>query len=892
MKRPASATASDRWVRLLLRLYPSDFRDEMGDAFVEAYHDRCRAAAERGRGALAAVWLRALVDSLWNGVGERLRPAVAWRRSGNWGRDMELAARRIRRSPVFALSVIGTLTIGLGAFAVVTAVIDKVLIQPLPYHRPNDLYFVWRDYTAWFDLKRGWVGGPDVAALDTAGGPIAGAVGLRLDQRTLSTNAASAGNPELIPVMISTPKLFDLLGVRPLLGRTFAPSEGGENRAPVIVLGYDLWQRRFGGDRSIVGSDVRLNNTPYKVIGVMDEGFHFVRHSSLGAPERADAFITFAYSLAGQSPRSGAFAALVRARPGASPQQIMAAVAAVGAAIDERTFNHKGLRLYPVGLEADLVAPVRPALVVLGLSALVLIIVLTVNLATLLLTRAAHREREFAVSRALGANRAALVRATLAEAGILGALGGFGAAIIAIWGTRMLVALAPLDLPRRESIAVDWRIGMVVVAVGALLGLCAGVAPAFWATRSTLATLLRQAAVRGGGRGRLRRGLVVMQVALSLVLLSAGGMVARSFEQLLRSHPGFDPEDVLTLRVEVAPWRYPNNASAVAFDDQFQQALAALPGVVATGASSAVPLTANTDQRDVRFPTAPGNTGQSDRDEPLVDVMQSRAGWFRTLRIPILAGRDFAPPRAGAPREAIIDRTLAAQFFPSGGAIGATLVIGDTLHPLTVVGVVDHARQYDLYRDGRPQVYLRDDDDTYGPLYFAVRTTRLPLDLVPDIRAAMRRLDSQLAIADVRTLDDIVNQSVRQQRLSAVLVAGFSLGALSLAAMGLFGVVAGTVAARRHEIAVRLALGADNGSVLRLVLGEGGVLVALGFVVGVPGVLLTGSVIRSALVGVSPFDPLTLSGVVTGMMIVTLAACYLAARRVTAIDPAGAFRGE
>jgi putative ABC transport system permease protein len=884
-------SASERWFRALLKLYPVDFRDEMGEAFIEAYLDRRKTARERGGSlGVARVWLRALGDSLWNGLGERVNPAVAWRRAGNWGRDAELAVRRIKRAPAFSLAMIGTLVVGLGAFGIVFTVVEKILIEPLPYARPNDLYFVWRDYGKIIDMKRGWLGGPDVVELGKAGGPIEPSVGLRRDRRTISDPRAAAGNPEEAAIMVSSPNLFDVLGARPLLGRTFPPTAVADGRAPVMGIGYDLWQRRFGGDRNVLGAPLKVNDETFTIIGVMPRDFHFVRHSSLGAPEGADAYTTFAYSLADRSPNSGAFAGLIRARPGSTPERVSAAVASVGHALDERYFRRRGLTLNAVGLKPDLVAAVTPALLVLAFSGAFLVLVLAVNLATLLLARAAHREREFAVSRALGANPSALVRATLFEAGILGAFGGLGATLVASWGTKMLIALAPVDLPRRESIAVDWRVGLAIVAIGALLGFVAGVAPAFWAARSTLSTLLRNAAVRGGGQGKLRRALVVAQVALCIVLLSTGGLVARSFARLLQSNPGFEPSHVLTMRVPIAGWRFPDNASAVAFDERFQRELATIPGVKSVGAASAVPLTAGTDQSDVRFPGAPGNTGRAEQDAPLVDFMQARSGWFATLGIRVLAGRDFLPPRPGARREAIIDRTLAERFFPSTDAVGHQLTLGgDTL---AVVGVVDHARQYDLHENGRQQVYLRDEDDTYGPLYFAVRTDRDPVALIPDVRAALRRLDSQLALSQVRSLEEVVDDSLRQQRVSAVLIAGFSLGALLLAAMGLFGVIAGSVTRRKHEIAVRLALGADRARVLRLILGEGALRVTIGLLVAVPGIYAAGGVLRGMLIGVSPFDPLTLVAVAVGIGLVSLGSCYLPARRVGSIDPARTLRED
>jgi len=880
---------SERWLGLLLRLYPTDFREEMGMAMVEAYRDRSRRAMHRGGlTALAGVWLQALGDSARNGVAERLRPGIAWRRRGNWGRDAERAVRRLLRAPVFTLAMVGTLTVGLGAFAMVYAVVQKVLLAPLPYERPDDLYFVWRNYT-WFGLERGWLGGTDVAALDTAGGPIRNVVGLDRFRPTLGGGAGS--EPREVAVAISEPDLFDLLGVAPMLGRGFAPDESGPGRPAVVVLGHDLWRQQFGGDTAIVGSEIRLNDQPYTVIGVMPPGFRFAPNSSLGPPEPADAFITFDVRLAETDPGDGSYAGLVRATPGASPEAVAAAVDRVGAMVDERDMDGRGLELYPVGMRTDLVARVRPALVVLGVAGVVLVLVLAVNLAALLLMRAVQREREFAISRALGANPAALAGAALVEGGLLGMLGGAVGAFAALWGTRALVALAPMDLPRRESIAVDWGVAAVVIGVGTLLGLLAGAVPAVWSTRAPLTALLRNAAVRGGGGGHgpMRRALVVLQVALSLVLLSTGGLVARSFEGLLRADPGFDPAGVLTLRIPVPGQRYPEAAQARELHARLHEALAAIPGVEAVGASSALPLTADANQTTVRFPSAPGNTGVEDEDVPLVDVINTREGYFDAMGIRLLAGRATDGRPTGA-REVVIDRTLARKFYPDGNALGATILFGRD--SFTVVGVAEHARQYGVHEDGRWQVYARNEDRTFYTLAWAVRTDRPPASLVRAVREAVRGVDPQLAVADVRTMEQVVDDSLRQQRVSAVLIAGFSLGALLLAAMGLFGVVSGAVTRRRHELAVRLALGAGYGRVLRLVLGEGMLLVALGLVVGVPGIYLVGGVLADLLVGVSPFDAPTLAAVAAGLALVAFVACYVPARRVAVIDPARAFREE
>ena len=882
---------SERWFRLLLRFYPADFREEMGDALVEAYRDRCRFAREHGGAfAVSFVWIRAFFDFLTNGVAERLRPAIAWRRSGSWGRDMEGVLRRLTRAPVFTLAVVGTLTVGLGAFATVFTVVQKVLLEPLPYERPDDLYWAWRDYSAIFDLERGWLAGTDVVAFDTAGGPIAGAVGVQRSRVTLTS--VEGADPAEIAVMYSTDNLFRILGVGPVLGRGFAPGESGADRPGVVVLGYDLWRSRFGADSGILGRDIRLDEEQVTVIGVMGPEFHFARHSSLGPPETADAYATYTEDLATTNPNSGSYAGLIRGKPGVSPEAVQDAIAATGRHLDERDFSGRGLRWYAVPAKADLVSDVRPALIVLGLAGGFLVLVLAVNLATLLLARAAQREREFAISRALGANPVALAGATVFEGGVLGLLGAIGGALAAAWGVKVLVALAPLQLPRRDAIELDAGITGIVLVTGALLGLLAGALPAAWVTRSSLTTLLSKAAVRGGGgtSGWMRRGLVVVQVALSLILLSTGGLVVKSFEHLLQSEPGFVPDGVLTLRIPMSGDRYSEDEQVLAMHQRLHDALLALPGVRAVGATTSLPLTGNVGQRSIILPGAPGNTGQDEHDKPLIDFAVIRPSLLTTLSIPILEGRDLVPSTDTTTKEVLVDRTLAAEFYPNGSAVGHTLVTGgDTA---VIVGVVEHARQYELHEDGRPQVFARTQDYTAATLSWAIHTTRDPASLVPEVRAAVWRLDPELALSEVRPMDRIVAESLRQQRLSATLIGGFSLGALLLAAMGLFGVVSGAVARRRHELAVRMALGAPHRRVLRLVLREGALLIGLGILIAVPALLLTGQALRATLVGVSPFDPVTLLAVVVGLALVTLAACYVPARRVTGIEPASALRQE
>ena len=889
---------SERWFTLLQRLYPADFREEMGHEVVEAYMDRARDAMNAGGSArLARLWIRALADSLRNGVAERIRPATSWRRGGNWGRDAEIVTRRLVRAPVFVVATVGTLTIGLGMFAVVYTAAQKILIDPMPYKDPGDLYYVWRDYGPIADLPRGDLGGTDIAELQKAGGVIESAAGV---QRFLGGvfSLREGADPMEIAVTRTSPHLFDQLGVAPALGRGFAPDEIGRAREQVMVLTHGLWNR-LGADPAIVGSEVRLQSRPFTVIGVMPPEFVFVRNEPAGPPQPVEAFIPLAEHLA-QSNANGQYSAIIRARRGASPEQVAAAVGTVGRAVDERDFNGRGLKLYPVGLKADVVARIRPALVVLGGAGLVLLFMLMVNLASVLLARAAQREHEVAVSRALGANTIAIARSTVMEGVLLGITGGGLGTLAAIWGTHALVAVAPLDLPRREAIAIDWRIAAVVIGVGGMLGLLAAMVPAAWSARTSLSSLLSSSAVRGGGgQGRLRRSMIVAQVALSLVLLSSGALVVRSFERLLRANPGFRSEGVFTIRLRRPPTFFPEFKDAIAFQDRVQRALDAIPGVTGVSAATALPLSAAATQVVIRIPGAPGNTGDADRDAVLTDLVAVAPNYVEVMGMRLVVGRTFTESRPNGIHEAMIDSALARRFFPDGNAVGAKIPgMADRMslreQLLTIIGVVDQARLYDVHADGRPQILVRMEDSPIGrfALAFVMRSSREPQSLLPDVRAAVRRIDPRIPVIDPRSMDEIVNQALSPQKTGAALIGAFAVGALLLAAMGLYGVVSGSVTRRQHELAVRLALGADHGRVVRLVLKEGARLVMIGLVIGAPGIYVAGGVIRGVLVGVSPSDPGTLLGVALALLLVTIATCYIPARRALRIDPAQLLRQD
>jgi putative ABC transport system permease protein len=856
---------SVRWFRLLLGCYPPDFRDEFGDALVETYHDRARDAYARGALRLAGVWAVALADAVRNGVAERLRPAAAWRRHGEWGRDLELVGRRIRQHPLFVASTVATLTVGLATFAVVYIAIDRILIEPLPYPHSDDLYIVWRQ------TERFVITGPESAALQSSGGVIQGVGIFRTASFTLDAGAKT--NAERMKGLSVSPALFDVLGVPPALGRVFRPEETGPASPNVVVLSDRLW-RRLGADRSIVGAPVTISARPFTVIGVMPTTFQF----SGADTDPMEAYFPLYDDLPVQPPLVGDWLALVRARHGTPASLVQQAVDRVSVAVDERVNQGKRRGLRAVNLQSDLVSDVRPALMALGVAAVALVLILGVNLASLLLARAVAREREFAVARALGAHGSKIVRATLLEGAVLGLLGGVAATIASTWGVRLLVALGPSDLPHRDTIALDASAAAVVVGVGIALGLAAAAVPALWASRVSLPTLLAAAAVRGGaGTGRMRRSLVVAQVALSLVLLSAGGLLVRSFQRLLTADPGFRPGGVLVFALGLSDAIFPKNADSYAFEDRVEQAVGALPGVRRVSATTTLPLAGGGSISWVYLPErVPGGIAGY--------RIFARAGYAEAIGMRVIDGRAFENTRHAGVHEALVDRQMARHFFGDRSPLGAAIMCDDRL--LTIVGVVDAPRIESLHRDDiHPQIFMRAEDHPERPWRFAVHTDGDPRALKADVQAIVRRLDRRVPLSDVQTLDEIVAERRSRERTSAVVVAGLAVGALLLVAMGLFGMVTGSVARRRSELALRLALGATHRRVVRLVVGDAARLVVIGSIAAIPGVYLSGQALRGLLVDVSPFDGATLTAVAAGLGAVALLACYLAARPVTSIEP-------
>lgn len=802
-------------------------------------------------------------------------------------RDVTGAARRLLRAPVFTLVAVITVGVGIGAFASVFSVVDAVLLEQPAYEQPDELRFVWRKY--WFGLDRGWLGGPDIVKLREHTDAFDGVVALRSFGMNLSSQDGSA--PRSVRVMTTSAGLFGLLGVSPALGRGFQPGEDGPEPAPVAVLAHDLWRTQFAADPGLVGRDIFLDGTRVTVVGVAPEDFHFVQHTSLGEPAPADLWMPMGYDLASLDSGSGMFAALARVADGASPAQVDAAVAAVARDIDAE-WGNPGLEMRSVALLDDLVAPVRPALWALLGSASFLLLVLAANLATLLMGRAALRDRELAVRSALGAGRGRLLRSVLAESVVLGAAGATLGVGLAILGVGAIRAIAPPSLPRLWAVDVDASVVAASVAVAALMTLAAGLAPAAAALRSGVAVRLRGWGRAGAGRtARSRGALVVLQLSLSLMLLVGAGLLARAFADLTRSDPGFDGRGTLTFGVPLDPVNYPDDAAALEFDRRFREAVAALPGVAAVGASEALPLSTTASQRPVMFPGAPGNTGDEDVDAPLIDMIRMTPGFVEAAGMRVLAGRPFTDGDGTMGREvALVDDLLADRFFPSGGAVGASLVLfADTFR---IVGVVDQARQYTVHSDDRSQVYIPKAYNAFANLSYVVRPAPGGRAPVETLRRTLATLDPALPLTDVRPMDEILAASLGRERLSLTLSTTFAVGALLLAMLGVYGVVSNTVTRRTHELGVRMALGAERARVTRMVVGQGVRLGMAGLAVGFAAAVVLTPLLEGVVVGLDPSDPWVYGTVATALLTATLAASFVPARRATRIDPVAALRQE
>jgi putative ABC transport system permease protein len=818
-----------------------------------------------------------------------------WLRKEEWSLDMLLqdlryAFRVLAGRPSFTLVAALTLALGIGANTAIFSVVYGVLLKPLPFREPDRLVQLWetnplRNWTQataspanLLDWRRRNRVFEDIAYFPAND---------RLPMQSDLSMMSPAGEPEPITALSVSANLFSVLGVNPMLGRTFRPEEQIPERQRVAILSHDLWRTRFESDRSVLGRTIRVDMRDYAIVGVMPAGFAFpAKDIELWTP-----FIeTESFP---RQRRPHYLSPVARLKPGVTVEQARADLAGIAAALEKEypeTNTQMGAGLGP--LHDWVVTDIRPALVVFIAAVGVVLLIACANVANLLLARAAGRSREFAVRAALGAGRLRLVRQLLTESLLLALLGGIVGVGVADWSLSALVQLSPQDLPRLHEVVIDGWVLAFMAAVTGATAFIFGLVPAWQSSRIDAASLKEGARSIAPGSRVTRRVLVVAQVAASVALVVCAGLLVRSFERLQRVPPGVDPENVITFRIDLPGLKYDTDERKIDFFERLSQRLRALPGVTAAGGTSVLPLQGPGWTGDLFVEGRPDVWGRDLRHKTIVP------GYFAAIGLPIVRGRDLAASdTASAPPAVVVNETLARMYFKDEDPVGRRIAFE---HPqknpdvswATIVGVVRDEKQDGLGLPVAPEVYDSHRQSSESGLAMAVRGQVAPEALVRSVREEVRALEPTIALYDVRTLEEVVSESMARERFTTWLVTVFAALALAIAAVGVYGVVAFSVSRRTQEIGVRVALGAPRASVVRLVMAEALGLVGIGIAVGLAGAIAGGRAISALLFETAPTDPLTYI-VVIGLMVLTAVAAGLGpTRRALSVDPIDALRYE
>jgi putative ABC transport system permease protein len=812
--------------------------------------------------------------------------------------DLSYAVRTLWKQPGFTLMAVLTLALAIGANTTIFSVVNGVLLKALPYPEPERLVALaetskevavkavaYPDYLDWRAQQTVF---ENLAARMPAGGVLTG----------------GGSEPERVIGRLVTASFFPTLGIQPRLGRFFTDAEDRPGAERVIVLSYELWQRHYGGRAQIVGQSVQFNGESWTVVGVLPAGFDFYGPSQLN-----NDFLIPLGRLSDQTYMRDRNSHIVfvtgrlkRGVPLAQAQTEMHALTArLGAQFPESNSGN-GVRLR--SMLDDYVGEVRPALLLLTTAVLLVLLVGCANVANLLLARATTRRKEIALRMALGAGRRRIVRQLLTESLLLATLSGAFGLLLAKWSVELLVKLDPADLPRLESIALDWRALCFTMLVSLATGVAFGLAPALQTANVELNEMLKGGSLQfaGGGRGRrLRDALVIMEVALSLMLLVGAGLLGKSFWRLMQVDPGFDARNVLTLRLRLPDAKYREAAQTTAFLKEVKRRVEALPDVRQVSLATGFPFGRASDN-GYWIEGAP--EPQRTEDRPVASTQAVSEGYHQTLGITLLAGRYFTErDTSAAPPVVIVDDDFVRRHFPPASmnaALGKRIRFGGDDEPWReVVGVVRHVRQDGLEEAGRAQIYRP--WMQINPKWLAeftramdlvVKTKDDPTRLIEPIRREVQAVDKDQPLGNVRTLEALVARSVAPRRFNLLLLCAFAFVALLLGAVGLYGVLSYLVTQRTREIGVRMALGAQASDVLRLIIKHGMTLALIGVGVGLALALALTRLMAGLLYGVSATDPLTFMLIAFVLIFVALLACYLPARRATKVDPLIALRTE
>jgi len=806
-------------------------------------------------------------------------------------RDVRYAARVLSKTPTFAGVAVLTLAIGIGANTAIFSVANALLLRPLPFAQPDRLVLLSAERRATGE-KQGSLSYPRFKLVNERSRSFSGVAAFCAEV----FNMTGRGDPEQIPSARVSWNFFDVLRVRPALGRGFRPEEDRPGGEPVLLISDAFWRRRFAADAAVIGRAVTLDSKDYAIIGVLPADFRF---ALLG--QKTDIFAPRVFELNLITPQqayggSGFLNYLARLRPGigiAAAQSEMDALAAqYRQEYPKFPDTDPGLTVRAGNLRDEMVSGVRLAVLILFGAVSLVLLIACANVASLLLSRALGRKREIAVRTAIGAARSAIVRQLLTESLMLALLGGALGAVLAAWGTSALAGMAEGSLPRAAEIRVDGSVLAFAALVSVLAGIVFGLAPALQISRADLNSVLRsegRAATSGRRRNRMRSLLVVSQVSLSMVLLIGAGLLLRNFVQLRSANPGFDPRHVLTMSVALPPSRYSKGAQMTAFSGELVRQVRAIPGVRLAATSSALPLI--TTRQSMALPEGQPQLPLAQR--PLFNVQMSGPGYAATLRIPLVRGREFTEhDDAGAPLVAMVNETTARRYWPNENPIGKHLLLGRIPQPIEVVGVLGDIRNAGVAADVAPEIYVPFAQRPWANINLIVRTIGDPHALVSAVRARVLALDRDQPVTAIQTLDELLESGAAQPRFTAFLLGTLSATALLLAIVGIYGVVAYSVAERTQEMGIRIALGAERADILRLVLRQGLLLVLSGIALGLTASLALTRLLVSLLYRVSVTDPFTFAAGAVIFAGVALLASYVPARRAMRVDPMIALRYE
>ena len=806
--------------------------------------------------------------------------------------DLRFAVRQLVKNPGFTIIAVLVLALAIGANTAVLSLVNALLLRPLPYKAPDDLVLLWERFPTQ-GLERIPVSAPEYLDYEkeTKSFEKIGAFNYA------AYNLTTADVPERIAGAVVSPSVFPLLGVEPIRGRVFINDEGAEGRDDVVVISARLWKRRFNSDPAIVGNKITLNDRPYTVVGIMPKQFDFPLplFNVQGArfASRPDIWKPIAFTKDELEARySRSYGMIARLKSGVSVAGAQAEIQTITANF-QRTHPKNypqettafGAKLYP--LHEQVVGPMRAGLWILVAAVTLVLLIACANLTTMLLARAGSREREMAIRVALGASLKRMLRQLLTESVLLSILGGTAGVLLAIWALDLLRVIGGHTVPRLREVNLDLSVLAMTFGVSVLTGILFGLLPALVSAKPQLTEALNEGgrgSTAGAHRSRLRNSLIVAETVLALVLLIGAGLLVKSFVRLQNVSPGFNPNNVLTAEISLPVVKYPGGQPVVNFYEEAWRRVKNIPGVQHAAFTVMLPLSgSNTDSSFI----IEGQDPRAMASYPDEEIRDITPGYFRVLQTPLLKGRFFTEAdTADSPPVVIVNQAFAKKYFRNGEALGKRISRDDTKPEwMTIVGVVADIKHRSLDMEAQPEYYLPHTQARDREMVLTVRSAQDARTLAGAIREELRNIDPDIPLANVRTLDAVVADSIAPRRLSVVLLSLFSGIALLLASAGMYGVISFLVVQRTHEIGVRMALGAQRSDVLKMVIGHAAKLLLIGAAIGLPMAIFSSFALRTVLYEVSPFDIsifLTVTVILGG---VGLLASYLPAIRAARSDP-------